>query len=103
MFREWAPYVSRVGTQTGVAGNRFASWCVQVSRGVEEVQAQNWVTLVVGLLAASGVIGTLWQRQRSEATDRRLRLEYEARAEWWRRFEWAADKSVSGDIEVPQV
>jgi hypothetical protein len=58
---------------------------------------QAWVTLAVGVLASAGVIGTLWQRDRSEAQDRRIRLEYEARVEWWRRFQWAAEQSASPD------
>lgn len=58
------------------------------------------VPLTVGLLATAGVIATLWQRQRSEQVDRRHRLEYEARVEWWRRFAWAADKTVSEDEDA---
>lgn len=57
--------------------------------------AQAWVALVLGLLTSAGVIGTLWQRQHSERVDREHRLEIESRAEWWRRFQWAAEQSIS--------
>ncbi|ALG86290.1 hypothetical protein [Gordonia phthalatica] len=57
--------------------------------------AQTWVALVVGLLATAGVVGTLWQRQRSEATDRFHRLQHEARVEWWKRYQWAVEQSDS--------
>ncbi|UQE74925.1 hypothetical protein MYK68_19895 [Gordonia sp. PP30] len=57
--------------------------------------AQAWVALVLGLLTSAGVIGTLWQRQHSERVDREHRLEIESWAEWWRRFQWAAEQSIS--------
>lgn len=59
--------------------------------------AQYWVMLVVAGLTAAGVLGTLWQRQRSEQIDRALNAEHEARTEWWRRFEWAAEQSLKPD------
>lgn len=66
--------------------------------------AQQWVTLTVGLVATFGVLATLWQRQRSEHLDRRERAgqqaradEQSARAEWWRRWQWAVELAVSGD------
>ncbi|GEE01612.1 hypothetical protein nbrc107696_20580 [Gordonia spumicola] len=58
---------------------------------------QAWVTLVVGVLASIGVVGTLLQRQRSEAADRMHRDRFDARAEWWRRFQWAAEQAHEGD------
>lgn len=60
--------------------------------------AQVWATVVVGLLATAGVLATLWQRQLSEATDRRHRTEVEARAEWWRRYEFAVGAALSTDL-----
>ena len=62
--------------------------------------AQVWVTLVVGVLASVGVVGTLWQRQMSETIDRRLRREWDARAEWWRRYMWAVERAESDDPDV---
>ncbi|MEC4611871.1 hypothetical protein [Tsukamurella tyrosinosolvens] len=53
--------------------------------------AQYWVMLIVAGLTAGGVLGTLWQKQRSEHVDRALKAEHEARVEWWRRFQWAAE------------
>ncbi|WP_440712385.1 hypothetical protein [Gordonia sp. FQ] len=61
--------------------------------------AQAWVALVLGLLTSAGVIGTLWQRQHSERVDREHRLEIESRAEWWRRFQWAAELTISEGTE----
>lgn len=46
--------------------------------------AQAWVTLVVGVLATLGVVGTLLQRNRSENRDA-----------WWSRFEWALESTYS--------
>lgn len=48
--------------------------------------AQAWVTLVVGLVAAGGVLIT-W-RQKNHA---------DRRAEWWRRVSWAFDHALSAD------
>lgn len=62
--------------------------------------AQVWVTLVVGMFASAGVVGTLWQRQKSEAEDRALRREQDARAEWWRRYLWAVERAESDDPNV---
>ncbi|MFT3662668.1 MAG: hypothetical protein QM809_15200 [Gordonia sp. (in: high G+C Gram-positive bacteria)] len=66
--------------------------------------AQQWVTLTVGLVASIGVIATLWQRQRSEhldrvelRRDRARRDEYEARSEWWRRWQWAVEMALADD------
>lgn len=46
--------------------------------------AQAWVTLIVGGLAAVGVIIT-WQQKNS--ADRR--------SEWWRRTQWSFDRTLS--------
>ncbi|MFT3660818.1 MAG: hypothetical protein QM809_05320 [Gordonia sp. (in: high G+C Gram-positive bacteria)] len=62
--------------------------------------AQAWVTLMVGLPATIGVVGTLWQRQHSEQIDREHRLEIDSRSEWWRRFQWAAEQSVAQNPEA---
>ncbi|KXP01019.1 hypothetical protein [Tsukamurella pseudospumae] len=59
--------------------------------------AHYWVMLIVAGLTAVGVVGTLWQRQRSEQMDRLLKAEHEARTEWWKRFEWAAEQSLKSD------
>lgn len=59
--------------------------------------AQVWVNLLVGLLASVGLVGTLWQRQLSEHRDRIQRLEQDARIEWWRRFQWAAEQTTQED------
>ncbi|MET9326423.1 hypothetical protein [Tsukamurella sp. NPDC003166] len=56
--------------------------------------AQYWVMLTVAVLTAFGVLGTLWQKQRSEHADRALKAEHEARVEWWRRFQWAAEHTA---------
>ncbi|KXO99190.1 hypothetical protein [Tsukamurella pseudospumae] len=48
--------------------------------------AQAWVTLIVGLVAAIGVVAT-W----------RQKVEADRRAEWWRRVSWAFDHVLSGD------
>jgi hypothetical protein len=48
--------------------------------------AQSWVTLIVGGLAAIGVIVT-WQ-QKNQA---------DRRSEWWRRTTWAFERSFSAD------
>ncbi|BDH58660.1 hypothetical protein [Tsukamurella sp. PLM1] len=56
--------------------------------------APQWVMLIVAVLTASGVLGTLWQKQRSEHADRALKAEHEARVEWWRRFQWAAEHTA---------
>lgn len=61
------------------------------------VTAQVWVNLLVGLLASVGLVGTLWQRQLSEHRDRIQRLEQDARIEWWRRFQWAAEQTTQED------
>ncbi|MFT4087711.1 MAG: hypothetical protein QM658_11285 [Gordonia sp. (in: high G+C Gram-positive bacteria)] len=45
---------------------------------------QPWVTLVVGLVAAFGVIATLFQKHRADN-----------RREWWARFAWAIDATYS--------
>jgi len=50
------------------------------------VPAQAWVTLIVGSVAAIGVIIT-WQQQ--NRADRR--------AEWWRRAQWAFERTFSDD------
>ncbi|MEP9415079.1 hypothetical protein ABLE92_12130 [Gordonia sp. VNQ95] len=46
--------------------------------------AQAWVTLIVGLVAAIGVIVTMTQKQRADN-----------RREWWTRFEWALEATHS--------
>lgn len=48
--------------------------------------AQSWVTLVVGLIAITGVIIT-W-RQKNDA---------DRRSEWWRRVAWAYERVFSSD------
>ncbi|WP_440713236.1 hypothetical protein [Gordonia sp. FQ] len=65
--------------------------------------AQQWVTLVVGLTAGFGVIATLWQRQRSEHHDRRERAEQQARAEWWKRWQWAIELALADEPSHQQV
>lgn len=55
------------------------------------IAAPQWVMLIVAVLTAGGVLGTLWQKQRSEHADRALKAEHDARVEWWRRFQWAAE------------
>lgn len=62
--------------------------------------SQTWVQLIVGLVASLGIVGTLWQRQHSERVDRVLRLDQEARVEWWRRFQWAAEQSTLDNFEA---
>ncbi|SIS23082.1 hypothetical protein [Williamsia sterculiae] len=48
--------------------------------------AQAWVTLVVGVVAAVGVIATWWQKNHADR-----------RAEWWRRLSWAFDNALDED------
>jgi hypothetical protein len=50
----------------------------------ENVPAQAWVTLIVGLAATVGVLVT-W-RQKNTA---------DRRSEWWRRTAWAFERSLS--------
>ncbi|MFT4088881.1 MAG: hypothetical protein QM658_17340 [Gordonia sp. (in: high G+C Gram-positive bacteria)] len=59
------------------------------------MQAPQWVTLVVGVLAITGVLVTLWQRQLSEERDRAQRAEHDSRSEWWRRYVWAVELSLT--------
>ena len=54
--------------------------------------AQAWVTLVVGLVAAIGVIVT-WQ-QRNNA---------DRRSEWWRRTTWAYERTFSSSDAEAEV
>ncbi|MGV9669261.1 hypothetical protein ACWDPV_01535 [Gordonia sp. NPDC003504] len=46
--------------------------------------AHAWVTLIVGLVAAIGVIMTMTQKQRADN-----------RREWWTRFEWTMEATDS--------
>jgi hypothetical protein len=48
--------------------------------------AQAWVTLIIGLIAAGGVLITWHQKNRADR-----------RAEWWRRVSWAFDHALSTD------
>ncbi|WP_454561911.1 hypothetical protein [Mycobacterium haemophilum] len=48
--------------------------------------AQAWVTLIVGGLAAVGVIATWQQKNRADR-----------RSEWWRRTTWAFERTFSSD------
>ncbi|WP_336671146.1 hypothetical protein [Tsukamurella sp. USMM236] len=60
----------------------------------------HWVILVVAILTAGGVLATLWQKQRSEQIDCALKAKHEARVEWWRRFQWAAEHAAGlGNVE----
>ena len=49
--------------------------------------AQAWVTLIVGGLAAVGVIVTWQQKNRADS-----------RAEWWRRTQWAFEWAFGADV-----
>lgn len=49
--------------------------------------AQAWVTLIVGSLAAIGVIVTWQQKNRADK-----------RSEWWRRATWALERTFSTNI-----
>ena len=55
---------------------------------VNGMPAQSWATLIVGGLAAIGVIVT-WQ-QKNQA---------DRRSEWWRRTTWAFERSFSTNNE----
>ncbi len=48
--------------------------------------AQAWVTMIVGGLAAVGVIVTWQQKNRADR-----------RSEWWRRTQWAFERTFSSD------
>ncbi len=48
--------------------------------------AQAWVTLIVGSIAAIGVIVTWQQKNRADR-----------RSEWWRRVTWALEQTFSDD------
>ncbi|MEZ5211844.1 hypothetical protein MYK68_08665 [Gordonia sp. PP30] len=61
------------------------------------MNAQVWVTLILGVSATAGVLATLWQRQRSEERDRAQRAEYDSRSEWWKRYEWAVEQAYATD------
>ncbi|WP_440713609.1 hypothetical protein [Gordonia sp. FQ] len=61
------------------------------------MNAQVWVTLILGVSATAGVLATLWQRQRSEERDRAQRAEYDSRSEWWKRYEWAVEQAYGTD------
>lgn len=50
------------------------------------VPAQAWVTLIIGGLAAIGVIVTWQQKNRADR-----------RSEWWRRTTWAFERTFSDD------
>jgi len=54
--------------------------------------AQAWVTLIVGTLAAAGVVIT-WQQK--NLADRR--------SEWWRRTQWAFERTFSTDDTQAQL
>lgn len=49
--------------------------------------AQAWVTLIVGGLAAIGVIVTWQQKNRADK-----------RSEWWRRATWALERTFSANL-----
>jgi hypothetical protein len=53
---------------------------------LDGMPAQAWVTLVVGGLAAIGVIATWQQKNRADR-----------RSEWWRRTAWAFECTFSDD------
>lgn len=53
---------------------------------MDGVPAQAWVTLIVGSLAAIGVIVTWQQKNRADR-----------RSEWWRRTTWAFERTFSAD------
>ncbi|GAA4398264.1 hypothetical protein GCM10023147_34350 [Tsukamurella soli] len=59
--------------------------------------ATNWVTLIAALFGISGVLTTLWQRQRSEQRDRAHRAEHDARTEWWKRYAWAVETTTRAE------
>ena len=48
--------------------------------------AQAWVTLIVGGVAAIGVIVTWQQKNRADR-----------RSEWWRRMTWALERTFASD------
>lgn len=56
------------------------------------VPAQAWVTLIVGGLAAIGVIVTWQQKNRADR-----------RSEWWRRTTWAFERTFSPDDAQAQL
>lgn len=61
-----------------------------------------WTPIVVGVVALAGVLATLWQRQKSEQEDRAHRLQHDARTEWWRRYQWAAEQISQHDNRTAQ-
>lgn len=59
---------------------------------IPTVPAQAWVTLVVGGLAAIGVIVTWQQKNRADR-----------RSEWWRRTTWAFERTFNPDDAQAQL
>lgn len=59
---------------------------------MENVPAQAWVTLIVGGLAAIGVIVT-WQ-QKNQA---------DRRSEWWKRTQWAFERTFTTEYDEAEL
>lgn len=61
--------------------------------------AEVWVLLVGYLMSVAGVTATIWQKQLSESRARKEHATQEARNEWWRRYQWAAELAISEQPE----